>query len=177
MVLSWQTNSLRHLWCKIGTQFQRFCSLKKKTDFLSDPLTRKTTIFFFASSVFPLSVNFPFFFPQPEGTQEWREGEERDRKREVVSWQASEEMCFSHVHIKCTWKTTACQRIEWDTLQATAVKQWQTYTYMEFLDLMYKDNTLKISSFTKEHPLRCLPVFKQSVLSSDMEFALIYLNT
>lgn len=103
MVPSWQINSLHIIpGVKSGLNFQRFCSLIKDQSFCQTNWRGKQLNIFCIFPVFPLFVDSSFYFSWPE----WREGE-----GEAVRWQAHREMCFSRAHIKCTWKTTAPQRI------------------------------------------------------------------
>lgn len=65
----------------------------------------------------------------------------------------------------------------WDTLQVSAAKQWQTYTYCicNFWDLMYtKTVHLFFHKGTSFKMPTCFPKGK-SVFSLDMEFVLLYL--
>lgn len=75
-------NSLHHPCCKFRTQLSEV--LLTLTDFLPDQMTRKATEHF-SHLVCLVLVCQLFFFSRPEGTREWREGEERDG----VLWQTS----------------------------------------------------------------------------------------
>lgn len=124
-------NSLHHPQCKTRTKLSEVLltlkEKKKKNRLCQTDWRGKQQNISCILSVFLLSVNFSFVFPQPEGTREWREGKER--------W---EEMCFSRVHIKCTWKTTAPQRIMGYPPGPTREAMTDVYIqYLPFWDLMY----------------------------------------
>lgn len=96
---------------KSSLNFQRFCSLKKKADILSDPLMRKATEHF-SHLVSSLSCQVFFFLSTTRGnTEVTRKGGDRCKDRERVVANKQGDVIFSHAQIKCTWKTIETQRI------------------------------------------------------------------
>lgn len=107
MVPSWQINSLPHPRCKIRTQLSEVLLTSKKKNLRLSETDEENNRTFLASCL--STFLFSFRDQREQGSDE--KGRRGTGEGESAWWQASWEMCFSRVHIKCTWKTTAPQRI------------------------------------------------------------------